>query len=692
MRNVKDTKKTFTVRIAGMLDELSENFFPYECDFLNLNSSKWKEEIEAFEPDILFVESIWNGYKGTWRSKLLPSPSEDFLSLMDWCKQRQLPTVFWNKEDPVHFTTFMHIASHFDYVLTTDFDCVPLYKRLLGHDQVFCMPFASSVQMYSPLEKYERTDGTCFAGSYYNKREERKKDFENIVDVIDEKEWKIDIYDRNPYPNNPEYTYPKKYQKYIVGTLPPDQVDIAYKSYKFGITLNIVKHSSTMQARRAFELISCNTLVLSNECLGLRNLFGDLIVYFDNKKSFENKLENLSSNELLFDKTRLLALRKVLKEHTYKERIGFIYQLVFKKKNFNEDPFIGVYSVINNIEEYKYIKMSFKRQNYGSKKLYLFSENDQIINQNLQNFDCPLQVENIKNMNESFLDGLDFVSYFDVANYYGDNFLTDLVLSLKYEPTATVVGKGSYYYYDQLEVKLKNARKKYTLTTSLRTDRSIVNTQFKKSVGFDQSNNEGSTTLEGVTCLSVDPFNFCENYTLNNCEIVDDIPLHQGVSLEDINKLSILIESSELHYSYEQSISKEELFNIVRSIPGKIGKSVTTDNDTGIFTLKDSASPTTIHLQRKFMLNELDDEIIVVYLNALIQGKARIVCTFFDQNDQGLGGCQLLTKGCTSIRIKERAHYYKFSIELSGLSQIVLKEIMINPQPKNNLLKLYNQK
>jgi hypothetical protein len=310
----------------------------------------------------------------------------------------------------------------------------------------------------------------------------------------------------------------------------------------------------------------------------------------------------------------------------------------------------------------------------------------------LQNFDCPVQVENIKNMKEGFLDGLDFVSYFDVANYYGDNFLTDLVLSLKYEPTATVVGKGSYYYYDQLEVRLKNARKKYTLTTSLRTDRSIVNAQFKKSVGFNQSNNEGNSTLEGVTCLSVDPFNFCENYTLNTCETVDDISLHQGVSLEDINKLSILIETSELYYSYEQSLSNEELFNIVRSIPGKVGKSVTTDNDTGIFTLKDSASPTTIHLQRKFMLNELNDEIIVVYLNALIQGKARIICTFFDQNDQGLGGYQLLTKGCTSIRIKEGAHYYKFSIELSGLSQIVLKEIMINPQPKNNLLQIYNPK
>ncbi len=70
-----------------------------------------------------------------------------------------------------------------------------------------------------------------------------------------------------------------------------------------------------MFARRVFELMSSNTLVLSNYSRGTDEMFGDLIVYPDKQP---DRLHSLSESDV--DGLRERALNKVLEEHTYKHR------------------------------------------------------------------------------------------------------------------------------------------------------------------------------------------------------------------------------------------------------------------------------------------------------------------------------------------------------------------------------------
>ncbi len=210
--------RTDQLRVAGILDELSEKFFPFECHFINLDARAWEKQITQLNPHFLFVESIWNGYQKTWRRKLTPDVSTDFIRLINWCQKHKVPTIFWNKEDPIHMFTFLRVAFLFDYVFTTDLDCVPLYKRLLGHNRVGVLPFATAIQLFHPIETYQRKEAACFAGSYYAKREERRQDFETIADFFLDN-YDLDIYDRNPYPGNPDYTFPERYHSRIKGSL-----------------------------------------------------------------------------------------------------------------------------------------------------------------------------------------------------------------------------------------------------------------------------------------------------------------------------------------------------------------------------------------------------------------------------------------------------------------------------------------
>jgi len=679
--------KSSELRIAGILDELSEMFFPHVCKFLNLDAGNWRTQVEQFSPQILFVESIWNGFKGTWRRKLTPIPSEEFLDLLKWCRDNNIPTIFWNKEDPVHFSTFLHVASHFDYVLTTDLDCVPLYKRLLGHEQVYCMPFASCVQIYSPIEKYERVNAACFAGSYYNKHEERKRDFEGIMDLLIDK-GEVVIYDRNPYPNNPDYTYPEKYRSYIAGTLPPEKVDIAYKSYKIGVTLNIVKHSSTMEARRAFELISCNTLILSNECQGLKTLFGDLVIFYDNPDTCASRLEHLLKNEVELDKLRLQALRKVLSEHTYNERVDFLYELIYRTKPQDSSPRIAVYSVVKDTDDINNVVGGYLRQRYHQKKLFLFSDNWERLQNEVVHLN-DVQILAVDQMTPTFLEEFDFCSFFSPNNYYGGNFLTDLTLSLKYEkPTA--VGKGCYYTYKNNVFELKDKKNRYILTTSLKMDRAIVSVSYKRNAGFF-GYEEGGSIIEGVPCLSIDPFNFCEWYKFETCKFVEDLDVYTGLSMEEINEVSELIKPENKYYKIPITIKESQLFNITRTVPGVVEKILTIDGHTGLFGIAQTVKSTSVFLQKNFQIDEVTNAegIVYVYINAVTNDDSvRMYCSFYDKSDRYLGKFLVLNRGCTAIRKKENSNYFKLSLELGGNSQVILKEISLNPVPMPSILLL----
>ena len=81
-----------------------------------------------------------------------------------------------------------------------------------------------------------------------------------------------------------------------------------------------------MFARRVFELLASNTLVVSNFSRGLRLMFGDLVVATDSGTQMRRRLEQIEAHSNGNERMRAMALRKVLREHTYAERLSFVAQ------------------------------------------------------------------------------------------------------------------------------------------------------------------------------------------------------------------------------------------------------------------------------------------------------------------------------------------------------------------------------
>ncbi|NRP74723.1 Ubiquinone biosynthesis O-methyltransferase [Ensifer psoraleae] len=413
------------LRVAGIMDEFTVHSYEPECTLLQLHPQNWRQQLTEFNADLLFIESAWKGLDSLWQGKISNADPE-VLELIDWCRQRKIPSLFWNKEDPVHFSTFVFIAKCVDYVFTTDIDCVPKYKEAVGHERVYLLPFAAQPRIHNPIELYDRKDAFNFAGSYYLRYPERQRDFAALIDAVGSLR-PVEIYDRNFDNPHPHYTFPEQYAPMILGKLPFAEIDKAYKGYRYGINMNTIKQSQTMFARRVFELLASNTVVASNFSRGVRLLFGDLVISSDNAAELHRRLGAICEDEVGYRKFRLLGLRKVMTEHTYADRLFYIRSKLSGDMQSSARPLIVLFSVAETPDEYASVVQSFSRQRYPNKRLVVLKRYPGSALNHVEGVvECTNEAACIEHIPATNSDAL--VGFFHPEDYYGTEYLTDLQL------------------------------------------------------------------------------------------------------------------------------------------------------------------------------------------------------------------------------------------------------------------------
>ena len=439
-----DISKT---KVACILDDFSFQCFVPEANFFQLSVNDHLQELKSFNPDIVFIESAWRGKDGLWGSKVGYADRE-VIQILNWCKENEVPTAFWNKEDPVHFKSFLNVAKLFDYVFTTDMDCIHLYKQALNHNRVFLLPFAFQPKLHNPSEEFERIDGVCFAGAYYRKYAERNKNLEDILDVV-KQDLRVDIYDRNFHDDNPEYQFPEKFREHIVGTLSFEEINLAYKGYKIALNLNTIKNSQTMFARRVFELVASNTTVFSNYSQGVELLFGDTVYNSDSGQQILT--EYMKTSPETNDKRRLLALRTVFSNHTYSHRFRYIISKISEAEISNPYGDVLVISYVNTQSELERVVESYHNQEIEGKGLLILSDEELSCNEAE-----GINFSTIESLEEHFFDELmgtySYLSYFNPDSFYGPNFLVDMLHATIY--TKHPITKNRHFTFNRQSSEL----------------------------------------------------------------------------------------------------------------------------------------------------------------------------------------------------------------------------------------------
>lgn len=525
-----DRPPQLALRAAVIMDEFSSECFHPECHLIPITPENWSTVVERERPEVLLVESAWHGNQGAWQSHLIRAehtPDSPLLGLVEWCRRQSVPTVFWNKEDPSNFEHFIFAAKQFDYVFTTDEDCVANYRDATGHDRVWALPFAVQPAIHNPIGSREpRIGNLCFSGSYYARRHpERRRDLEMLLDAAMARG--LVIFDRmHDHTESDDYRFPQKYQSAIRGRLPyPEMVD-AYRRFRVFLNVNTVKESATMFARRLLEIIACGTPVISTWALSIEQLLGaDAVALVRTPQDCVGWMELLLGSADLGERMVLRGQRRIFGEHTYEERLRFVLECLGKAPT-RKPEVVTVITSTNRPPQIATILENYARQAYSHKELVLVLNNDAFDLDEVSRQVAPipnarvLQVPEERTLGECLNRAIDeaggeFWTKFDDDNYYGEHFLTDLMAAFKYAD-ADLVGKLSYYTHLEgtgcLALRVPGFEHRYVdfLAGSAMIVRSAVSEQIRfpeTSLGED-SDFLKACNERGFRMYSTDRFNY----------------------------------------------------------------------------------------------------------------------------------------------------------------------------------------
>lgn len=327
------------LKIALIADKLTHDSLKEELNvkIRNITPLNYKLVLKFSKPDILFVESAWQGYKEKWKYKIasyLDYPKRNNSKLrrvVKYAKSLGIPTIFWNKEDGVHFDRFIESAKQFDYIFTVDENCVQKYKDIVDeHISVNTLMFAVQSKFHNFSGFHFKSTKANFVGSYSTHVHDKRRYWQDMMFELAGKINGLVIFNRNSDRKSSNYHYPKSDNMEIYPLLPYEQTASVYKKYLISLNVNTIENSPTMFSRRLVEIIACGGLAITNNTLAVEKYFKEYCYTFETREELEELLKKLQKDGLSnSDKERLKAgAMYVAREHTWTHRLEEIKKVV----------------------------------------------------------------------------------------------------------------------------------------------------------------------------------------------------------------------------------------------------------------------------------------------------------------------------------------------------------------------------
>jgi len=436
--NIDQNKPT----VMAIFDEFTHSCFQYHYNLIEPRPDNWQGLLDKYHPVMLFIESTWKGNFGSWQyrvAKYAHPPGNELEALIQKCKDRNIPTLLWNKEDPVHFQNFKHIAPMVDHVFTSAYEAIQDYKKI-GASAVTTLQFAAEEHLHNPLDSTSRENLICFAGSYYANRFKERRD-DQLMILRAAKDFGLRIFDRNYNPESvirSDFSFPESFDPYIVPGLPYTELLKFYKKYKVFVNVNSIIDSKTMFSRRVFELLACGTPVVSTQALGIEETFGnDIIWIVKNEKEAKKAFDTLINDPLEWRRRSLKGIRAVFTHHTYAHRAKEIQQTVFGQKE-EENKRLLLFAEADNEKELIRLSEMHNYQNTPHIKsiLYVLTKNEDLeaLQTDIQKVIMIPPASSFKKMVEKIIveKEPDFFALLCLNAVYGQHFIHDAVIALQY--------------------------------------------------------------------------------------------------------------------------------------------------------------------------------------------------------------------------------------------------------------------
>ncbi|MDX1751272.1 MAG: glycosyltransferase [Methylophaga sp.] len=356
--------------VIGIMDEFTTGCFEQDVNLIQPRPDNWYALAEKYKPKLFFIESAWKGNYGSWQYRVADyanKPGQEIAHICQYAREKGIPTLFWNKEDPVHHQKFMCSAKLVDHIFTTDANMKDSYQAKTGNLSVHAMPFAAQPVLHKPGPLRGRLPRSCFAGSWYgNRHAERGEAMRWLLQAANHHG--LDIFDRNY--GTGIFPFPEEYQNGIKGSLPYKALCDEYSRYRIFLNVNSVTDSPTMFSRRVFELMACGTPIVSTYAKGIDKLFeSDAVWMVHSQKEADEAIHVLMTNDVEWRRRSLAGIREVFSRHTYAHRLNDIFVRLGIETHLPTDPAIALVAEAHSQAELEVLDQFARKQSYRTFQL-----------------------------------------------------------------------------------------------------------------------------------------------------------------------------------------------------------------------------------------------------------------------------------------------------------------------------------
>lgn len=424
--------------VIGIMDEFTTGCFEKDVNLIQPRPDNWYALAEKYKPDLFFIESAWKGNYGSWQYRVANytnKPGDEIAHICQYAKENGIPTLFWNKEDPVHHDKFMCSAKLVEHIFTTDANMKQSYTEKTGNENVHALPFAAQPMLHKPAPLNSRKPKACFAGSWYgNRHAERGEAMGWLLSAA--KKHGLDIYDRNY--GTGIFPFPEMYASEIKGSLPYLELCEEYNKYRVFLNVNSVTESPTMFSRRVFELMACGTPIVSTYAKGIENIFdSDAVWLVKSQEEANEALHTLFTDDNEWRRRSLAGIREVFARHTYAHRLNDIFEQLSIEKKLKTNPNVTLIATINHVQEIEVLEHFINQQTYENFRVIAIVSSEALLSSKIGNRKLQVlpsnQIDELVQTNKT---EMDFVGLISTSGYYGPDYLRDLVNASMYEPEA----------------------------------------------------------------------------------------------------------------------------------------------------------------------------------------------------------------------------------------------------------------
>ncbi|SDJ77269.1 Spore maturation protein CgeB [Jeotgalicoccus aerolatus] len=480
--------KKINLNIGIVCDEFLFNSFKDVANFEYIS----RDNPIIKDYDFVIFASSWRGIDNSWEGVAHPNDEKrnELINLIEEFNQKNIPTIFYSKEDPVNFHLFKSIAAHCKFIFTTALESVKDYISYTENNNVNVLQFGINPLIHNPVGTRTTFSGKfkndiLFAGSWLNKYPVRMSETKKLFNAIQKENAPFTIIDRNYNLGSPRYQFPSRYLQHLAKPIPHNQLMKLHKVIRWSINMNSVKYSQTMFANRVYELQAFGNILLSNYNTGINNLFPNIRII--NTGDDFNVIYNTSEKDL--QELQAKGIRNVFKEHTTFDRIQQITTTIGMDIDRPRDRILVV---LNNNSELNV--HNFNQQLFSNKTMVLESE--------------------LSSIN---LDEYDFITYFNDKYIYEEYHLDDLFHAFKYTDVDFVTKDNSHEAHNYI---------------------SILNDKYKSMIDVNIINNldEIETLTDGYNLDYIEILPSNENSIVNTTvkELSVIVPIHNnGTYLEE---------------------------------------------------------------------------------------------------------------------------------------------------------------